>query len=105
MTTETKSALNRDLILAARQGLQPVRDGGWLGGFGNLFNKELGEWFGTRRWLVQSLIWLLIINGLMAFIMFGAPLIDGSAAFPPEEAHLQPKISTGELKDDLPKNW
>jgi ABC-2 type transport system permease protein len=85
MTTETKSTLNRDLILAARQGLLPVRDSGWLGGFGNLFSKELGEWFGTRRWLVQSLIWLLIINGMMAFIMFIVPLIDGSEAFPPEE--------------------
>jgi ABC-2 type transport system permease protein len=89
MTTETKSVLNHDMIQAARQGLLPVRDGGWLGGFGNLFNKELGEWFGTRRWLVQSLIWLLIINGLMAFIMFGVPLIDGSSAFPPEEALTQ----------------
>jgi ABC-2 type transport system permease protein len=89
MTTETKSALNRDLILAARQGLLPVRDSGWLGGFGNLFNKELGEWFGTRRWLAQSLIWLLIINGMMAFIMFAVPLIDGSQTFPPEEALTQ----------------
>ena len=85
MTTQSKSTINRDLILAARQGLLPVRDGGWLGGFGNLFSKELGEWFGTRRWLVQSLIWLLIINGMMAFIMFIVPLIDGSDAFPPEE--------------------
>ena len=86
MTTQSKSTINRDLILAARQGLLPVRDGGWLGGFGNLFSKELGEWFGTRRWLVQSLIWLLIINGMMAFIMFIVPLIDESSAFPPEEA-------------------
>jgi ABC-2 type transport system permease protein len=89
MTTETKSVLNHDLIQAARQGLLPVRDGGWLGGFGNLFSKELGEWFGTRRWLVQSLIWLLIINGMMAFVMFVVPLIDGSEAFPPEEALTQ----------------
>jgi ABC-2 type transport system permease protein len=85
MTTQSKSTLNQDRIRAARQGLVPVSAGDWLGGFGNLFNKELGEWFGSRRWLSQSLIWLLIINGMLAFILFIVPLMDPSESLPPEE--------------------
>lgn len=74
----TNSTLDRNVVLAARQRLVPVRGGGWLGGFGNMLGKELGDWFSTRRWIVQTLVWLLIINGLMAFIMFIVPLIDPS---------------------------
>jgi ABC-2 type transport system permease protein len=35
--------------------------------------KELGEWFLTRRWLWQLLIWLTIINGFLAFLLFVLP--------------------------------
>ena len=72
----TRSAYTRQDFLAARQSLQPLRGEGWLGGFGNMFSKELGEWFGTRRWLWQAIIWLSIINGMLAFVLFVAPLID-----------------------------
>ena len=47
-----------------------------MAGFGNLLNKELGEWFGTRRWLWQSVIWLILINGFIAFILYLLPTID-----------------------------
>jgi len=64
MTTESKTTVNHDLIVAARQGLIPVREGARLGGFGNMFRKELGQWFGTRTWWVQTLIWVLILDGI-----------------------------------------
>lgn len=64
MTTQTKSVLKHDMIQAARQGLLPVRDGGWLGGFGNMLRKELSQWWGTRLWWVETLIWVLILNGV-----------------------------------------
>jgi ABC-2 type transport system permease protein len=76
MTTQTKSALNHDLIVAARQGLIPVAESGWLGGFGNMLRKELGQWWGTRAWWIQTLIWVLILNGITTIIMLtesGAP--------------------------------
>lgn len=50
--------------------LQPVRVGGWLGGFGNLLRKELGQWFGTRTWWSLTLIWVLMFNGVSTIIMF-----------------------------------
>jgi ABC-2 type transport system permease protein len=64
MTTESKSVVNQDLILAARKGLIPVRESARLGGFGNMLRKELGQWWGTRTWWVQTLIWVLILNGI-----------------------------------------
>lgn len=68
MTSQTKSVANQDLILAARQGLIPVRDHA-LGGFGNMLRKELGQWWGTRTWWVQILIWVLILNGITTIVM------------------------------------
>jgi ABC-2 type transport system permease protein len=40
-----------------------------------MFAKELGEWFRTRRWLWQFLIWLIIINGFLALTLFVLPAL------------------------------
>ncbi|RIK29025.1 MAG: hypothetical protein DCC56_14275 [Anaerolineae bacterium] len=68
MNTQSKSAVHPDLVLAARQGLIPVREQKWLGGFGNMLRKELGQWWGTRTWWVQTLIWVLILNGISTIV-------------------------------------
>jgi ABC-2 type transport system permease protein len=95
MTVQTHPHVSRDLVNAARQGLLPVRGSGWLAGFGNMLNKELGEWFRTRRWLGHLIIWPVIINGFVGLILFVLPLLDpmlpglnasmeeSYAAFPP----------------------
>ncbi|KAA3645789.1 MAG: hypothetical protein DWQ07_11345 [Chloroflexi bacterium] len=36
-----------------------------LAGFGNIFRSESRKWLGTRRWLIQSLIWLFMVNSLV----------------------------------------
>jgi len=41
----------------------------------SMLAKELGEWFRTRRWLWQILIWLTIINGFVAFLLFVLPAL------------------------------
>jgi ABC-2 type transport system permease protein len=56
--------------------LQPVKESGWRRGFANLLRKENGEWWHTRRWWMQSLLWLLTINGLLAFLIWVLPTID-----------------------------
>lgn len=68
MTAESKSGTNQDLVLAARHGLIPARESARLGGFGNMLCKELGQWWGTRTWWVQTLIWLLILNGISTIV-------------------------------------
>lgn len=52
----------------------------WRSGFTNMLNKEYALWWKTRTWWIQSLIWLLILNGLVALILWG-PLL--SAESPP----------------------
>jgi len=60
-----------------------------LGGFDNLLRKELGDWFHTRRWWKQALLWLGIVNLLVGFILFLAPSMTpedeagGSSPVPP----------------------
>jgi ABC-2 type transport system permease protein len=97
MTVQTHSQTTRDLRLAARQGLLPTRGSGWLAGFGNMLGKELGEWFHTRRWLWQLLIWLVIINGFTALVLFVAPALESS--MPGLNASLDQ--STGALPPEL----
>jgi ABC-2 type transport system permease protein len=75
MTAQANPQVTRDLRLAARQGLLPARGSGWLAGFGNMLAKEMGEWFRTRRWLWQILIWVTILNGFLALILFGLPAL------------------------------
>jgi ABC-type transport system involved in multi-copper enzyme maturation permease subunit len=45
----------------------------WHRGFANLFAKEARTWWATHRWLVQALLWAIIVNGTLAFVIFGMP--------------------------------
>jgi ABC-2 type transport system permease protein len=45
----------------------------WLGGFSNLWGKENRRWWGTHYWLVQLIIWVLIINGI-TFAVYQLPV-------------------------------
>jgi ABC-type transport system involved in multi-copper enzyme maturation permease subunit len=60
--------------------LLPVVEHGWRSGFANLLRKESSLWWQTRKWWVQTLIWLFISNGIIAFLLWGIPLIDPSAS-------------------------
>ena len=55
--------------------LQPVVEHGWRSGFANLLRKENSLWWGTRKWWVQTLVWLFISNGIIAFILWGHPVV------------------------------
>jgi ABC-2 type transport system permease protein len=56
---------NSDLVL--------VSEHGWRRGFNNLLDNELGRWWKTRMWWVQSLIWTGLIGFMLATMLFGAP--------------------------------
>jgi ABC-2 type transport system permease protein len=59
--------------MAANADLLPVRESGWRMGFANLLRTELGAWWRTRTWWVQALIWLAILNGMLALMLWGVP--------------------------------
>lgn len=59
---------------------------GWQRGFANLFAKENRAWWRTRRWLVQAILWPVVIDGLvvlMAFILPPATKAAGGGAMDP----------------------
>lgn len=66
--------------MANPNNLQHLDEQGWRQGFANLLRKENGEWWRTRRWWTQSLLWLLIVNGILAMGLWLIPVVD------PEEA-------------------
>ena len=56
--------------MSSTSALQQATDRGWRSGFANLLRKENSLWWGTRKWWVQSLIWLVIVNGILAIILW-----------------------------------
>jgi len=66
--------------MASASVLQPVKESGWRRGFANLLRKENGEWWRTRRWWTQSLIWLLIANGILAIGVWVVPIMEPAEA-------------------------
>lgn len=63
-------------IGSATHSLQPITTGGWRRGFAPMLGKELGQWWGTKQWLVQGLTWLVLINGVVAVGMILDPSED-----------------------------
>lgn len=54
--------------MASNSELQMRNTSSGLGSFSNLLGKENHRWWGTRFWLIQFIIWLVIINGIIAMI-------------------------------------
>ena len=51
--------------MASNVALHPTRNHRWFSGFGNIFSKENHQWWGTRKWLIQVAVWLVLINGFV----------------------------------------
>jgi ABC-2 type transport system permease protein len=49
--------------------LIPSRGHGWRVGLTNLLRKEFGQWWTTKLWWIQTVIWLVILNGVSTIIM------------------------------------
>lgn len=68
--------------MSSDSSLLMVRERGWFSGLRNLLRKESGTWWRTKKWWVQALVWLLICNGVPAFILWVIPLIDRESTPP-----------------------
>jgi ABC-2 type transport system permease protein len=53
--------------MASNRVLNPTKDRSWFYGLGNMFYKENHQWWGTRSWLVQFLIWMTLIDGMLLY--------------------------------------
>jgi len=51
--------------------LVPRRERGWWMGLRSMLSKELAAWWKTRRWWVQCLVALLLLNGNLAMNLSG----------------------------------
>jgi ABC-2 type transport system permease protein len=56
------------------QEIQAVTEPGWRRGFANLLGNEQHMWWGTRKWLVHLLLWLVVLNGLIVLIGLTDPV-------------------------------
>ncbi len=67
--------------MATNNIFQMVNERGWRAGLWNLTCKESRDWWGTRTWLLQSLIWLILIGGLvlMIILMSSDPRLEAEA--------------------------
>lgn len=53
--------------------LRMVNVRGWRAGFSNLFQAANSSWWQTKKWLVQMILWLLLLNGMLAGIIWSIP--------------------------------
>ena len=44
---------------------QLVNERGWRMGFANILRHENAKWWGSRRWWINLLIWLAVVNGML----------------------------------------
>ena len=51
--------------------LKRVQNKSKLRGFGNLLRKENRSWWNTHLWWINTLLWTLLLCGLMAIMLFG----------------------------------
>jgi ABC-2 type transport system permease protein len=61
--------------MVANTELQRVELTGWRTGLANLLGKENRAWWGSSRWLVQSVLWTVVVNGCAALFMFVLPIL------------------------------
>ena len=58
--------------------LVPSRTRGWRMGLANMLAKEIAAWWRTRRWWVQCLVALLLLNGTMALNLRDGQRVDNA---------------------------
>ncbi len=52
-------------------GLDRVTQTGWRSGLPSLMAAGFGSWWKTRTWWIQSLIWIAVLNGSLAALIWG----------------------------------
>ncbi len=62
-----------DATMVGRRALAPVTARGWRSGLANLLRQEQRAWWGGWRWLWQPAIWLVLLDGMLALMLWTDP--------------------------------
>ena len=78
------TTLTNTTATARQSALKQITGGGVLRGLDNMLSNELQQWFGTRRWIIHLLIWVVPVNVLIAIA--ATELLSGTppAVAPPD---------------------
>jgi ABC-2 type transport system permease protein len=60
---------------------------GWRTGLGNMLRAELKSWWSTNTWWIQCLIWVGVVGGILAMVLF-ASQSSGQVGLPLQELTL-----------------
>ncbi len=66
--------------------MQLLNEHGWRRGFRNMLRKENGDWWQTKSWWTRSLVWTLIMNGILFLLLWIVPIFDPEDAPVGEDA-------------------
>lgn len=72
--------------MAAEMRLQERMGDRWWRGLMPMLRREQRKWWGARRWLVQSFIWVALLNGLLAFALYLLPQMAAADGVPISQA-------------------
>lgn len=59
--------------MTANVSLQEIKGDSWWRGLKPLLLRENRKWWGSRRWIVQTLIWVWLLDGMLAFALYVLP--------------------------------
>lgn len=71
-----------------------VNEQGWRSGFSNLLRHENDAWWRSRRWWINTLIWLVIVNGIL-LAMLSAPTEGLASLRTPEQRKVEARTVFG----------
>ncbi len=70
--------------------LRMLPEQGWLSGFANLFGQACGRFWRTKKWIIQTVFWLIFLNGLLAAFIWPDRAALIAAIMVPIPANLTP---------------
>ena len=68
--------------MTANVNLQGIRGDGWQRGLAPLMRREMRNWWGNRRWIIQTLLWAVVRVGGLAFGLYALPAIMAADGMP-----------------------
>lgn len=63
----------------ARSGLRRLEEPHWRAGLRAVLRAELRGWFASRRWALHAVLWTVVLNGLLALLLWVVPELEAVA--------------------------